>query len=71
MRCERCQGSGVIPTRSGVAGYAGAFQLVCPDCQGCGIGHCCDGLREQPDCRPCDTEPPDECVIELGIFTVS
>jgi hypothetical protein len=32
MICETCHGQQVFPP--------------CPDCGGCGIGHCCDGLIE-------------------------
>jgi hypothetical protein len=45
MRCERCQGLGRDP-RSEPTGPMGTFP--CIECQGMGITHCCDGLREQP-----------------------
>ena len=35
MRCEICHGTGKL-------------LLPCPDCDGSGIAHCCDGLRAQP-----------------------
>lgn len=51
MRCERCQGTGTIliidlmTPRVGINGE----QAPCPDCNGTGITHCCDGLCEQPE----------------------
>jgi hypothetical protein len=45
MRCERCQGLGRDP-KSEPTGPMGTFP--CIECQGMGITHCCDGLREQP-----------------------
>lgn len=54
MRCERCNGKGRIDyIRLGFDYYdeAGAKMPVpsspCPDCNGSGIGHCCDGLQAQ------------------------
>lgn len=44
MRCERCQGGGRVLPGRGSPSYA-----LCPDCNGCGVVHCCDGLREQPE----------------------
>ena len=44
MRCERCQGLGwVIELGDMIGGKP------CPECNGGGIAHCCDGLREQPE----------------------
>ena len=41
MRCTHCHGTGVIET---------AYQhQPCNECQGYGVQHCCDGLREQPE----------------------
>jgi hypothetical protein len=34
MICEACHGQQTYPP--------------CPECGGCGIGHCCDGLVECP-----------------------
>ena len=53
MICETCIGIGEIL----IDGYGmpvsrlrDAIMMVpCPDCDGSGITHCCDGLREQPD----------------------
>ncbi len=42
MRCEVCQGN-----RS-VRGFGTIF-VSCPNCNGTGIQHCCEGLCEQPD----------------------
>jgi hypothetical protein len=45
MRCDVCQGSGFV------AGLETELDVVepCPACNGCGQGHCCDGLREQAE----------------------
>jgi hypothetical protein len=55
MRCDTCHGSGRISAaHSQVTGGetamapAGLTELPCPDCDGCGIAHCCDGICEQP-----------------------
>lgn len=63
MRCERCQGAGIIvnpalPIRPSdiladimdgipVTMPSIPIHLPCPGCGGCGVGHCCDGLAEQ------------------------
>lgn len=65
MVCERCQGQGSLPFihplfRSrrpcGFVGkdISGMTFFVCPECNGSGTAHCCDGLREQPEDRPED-----------------
>ena len=36
MRCNLCNGSGMRPSPGGLA--------PCPECGGCGVAHCCDGL---------------------------
>ena len=41
MLCPWCHGKGV-------AGLEGGRQAPCPECGGCGLVHCCEGLREQP-----------------------
>jgi hypothetical protein len=51
MRCETCQGEGSVSIgRDGKIGpwwLPDAEKVVpCPDCGGCGIAHCCDGLVE-------------------------
>jgi hypothetical protein len=54
MRCETCHGSGRISALHSQAiaetamAPAGLSELPCPDCDGCGIAHCCDGICEQP-----------------------
>jgi hypothetical protein len=59
MRCERCHGLGrVLMRNSGGAGAPREFdvalcmspdgagiEVACPECNGSGIAHCCDGLR--------------------------
>jgi hypothetical protein len=45
MNCERCQGSREVRVYAATIGWT---TLPCPDCNGCGKAHCCDGLREQP-----------------------
>jgi hypothetical protein len=45
MRCETCQGCGGVWGSEKLVGLV----IPCPDCGGCGIGHCCDGLQEQPE----------------------
>lgn len=41
MRCETCAGDGYKI-------HQGIGAIPCPSCNGSGVGHCCDGLREQP-----------------------
>lgn len=61
MRCGRCKGSGEIgypPQFVEVQPVGSMFVrkvmthrgliVPCPDCGGSGIGHCCDGICEQP-----------------------
>ena len=66
MICENCHGRGIIrkavypffewehgseePARRPAYPYR---TLICRDCMGSGIVHCCDGLIEQPeeDCK--------------------
>lgn len=60
MICERCHGTGFVHqsrlarlddmavARNGMIEET----IPCPDCGGCGTGHCCDGLREQPEGAP-------------------
>ena len=65
MRCERCQGNGMVPTSVditvgyrpslGQRGYTVPIVEPCPDCGGCGLAHCCDGLtaaNETPEPEP-------------------
>jgi hypothetical protein len=57
MICDTCHGKGrVIRDASLAVGvmpgdprYPVSIWEPCPDCGGCGIGHCCDGLRAQAD----------------------
>ena len=51
MRCERCRGTGKV--LDGVWWHRQA--VPCPDCGGCGLAHCCDGLtaaNETPEPEP-------------------
>jgi hypothetical protein len=57
MLCPRCHGTHVI--------LVNGQRLPCPECQGVGQIHCCDGLTEQPDAceippQPPPAEPPEE-----------
>jgi hypothetical protein len=61
MRCERCHGLGrVLVDNHGAGGAAFWFgaalpvsadgagiEALCPECNGSGIAHCCDGLCAQ------------------------
>jgi DnaJ-class molecular chaperone len=40
VRCEDCQGKGVLSAEDG--------PRPCPECGGSGIVHCCEGLQAQP-----------------------
>jgi hypothetical protein len=42
MRCEVCQGAGMIRTAPGECS-------PCYECNQFAIIHCCEGLREQPE----------------------
>lgn len=57
MKCERCQGRGRIVTAKGRwrtydCDVEYEASEPCPDCNGSGQAHCCDGLREQPCADP-------------------
>ena len=41
--CKTCSRTGSLVF------VATGESFPCPDCGGCGTGHCCDGLREQPE----------------------
>jgi hypothetical protein len=52
MLCPRCHGTHVI--------LVNGSRLPCPDCQGVGEIHCCDGLQEQPDAEQvCGVKRPE------------
>jgi hypothetical protein len=45
-RCQGCWGIGLV---EGPRSWRSPPNpIVCPDCGGSGIEHCCEGLREQP-----------------------
>ena len=59
MLCHVCHGRHFI--------IVDGRQVPCPECEGFGELHCCDGLTEQPDPTdaamsepPRETSPPDE-----------
>ncbi len=43
MLCPQCYGKHVV--------LLNGSWLPCPECAGIGELHCCDGLREQEECR--------------------
>jgi len=55
MLCDTCRyserpGFVRVRRRARGIGQAGLDEMIpCPDCGGQGIGHCCDGICEQPD----------------------
>jgi hypothetical protein len=58
MRCETCHGTGTVVAPATLDEeqrglndiWAGdPYPFPCPDCGGCGVAHCCEGLREQPE----------------------
>ncbi|HJZ59513.1 MAG TPA: hypothetical protein VKE74_31505 [Gemmataceae bacterium] len=50
MLCPRCHGMHVI--------LVNGQRVPCPECQGMGEIHCCDGLTEQPDACELPRQPP-------------
>lgn len=44
MLCPRCHGTHLI--------LENRQPIPCPECQGMGEIHCCDGLQEQPESCP-------------------
>ena len=49
MRCEPCQGTGIAQWALRKEFISDVALPVCPECDGSGIAHCCEGLIEQPD----------------------
>src|SRR5260370_1011220 len=47
MLCQWGHGKGVVEAPSPAPSIA-----PCPECGGCGLLHCCEGLAEQPDDLP-------------------
>jgi hypothetical protein len=60
MRCEKCQGIGKV---KGIAclhtGQSIEVEMPCRECGGTGVGHCCDGLCEQPEASLNEQEKAD------------
>jgi DnaJ-class molecular chaperone len=57
MRCEECDGTGKVEAiirlgsrlfRVRAPGRGQTALVVCPECGGSGIAHCCEGIRVQP-----------------------
>ena len=58
MICPTCHGKGYV--RSPYIPDLGLWvHSPCPDCGGCGIAHCCDGI-DMPTPQTHDKEPDDE-----------
>ena len=56
MLCPRCHGTHVI--------VEAGQPRPCPECQGMGEIHCCDGLTEQPDASTDEpSEPANGCRV--------
>ena len=65
MRCEACHGRGAVRVTRvplvfpclldalQVAADGTAIELSCPECDGSGIAHCCDGICAQPPTESC------------------
>lgn len=51
MICPVCEGHGNLPvvTINSSGRPVVTHRLPCPECGGCGIVHCCEGLQEQPE----------------------
>lgn len=48
MRCDACHGVGKVRPRESEGQRAGP-DVPCPECNGSGFAHCCDGMCEQPE----------------------
>jgi len=64
MLCDTCRWTerpGFVPARGRARADGKDEMIPCPDCGGQGIGHCCDGICEQPDSSPQQTlsAPPE------------
>ena len=56
MVCERCHGRGIWVYRvDRITKFPDLNARLCPDCGGSGIVHCCEGDREQPMERECES----------------
>ena len=49
MRCEHCKGTGAVPRAATATDRPLVQSIPCPECNGSGFGHCCDGICEQAD----------------------
>jgi hypothetical protein len=49
MKCERCQGKGMIATGFFDGEHLYTDEEPCPECNGSGIQSCCEGTCEQPE----------------------
>jgi DnaJ-class molecular chaperone len=53
MRCDACHGEGKLKQRVSEGPGTGAdlpnLELPCPECNGSGFAHCCDGICAQPE----------------------
>jgi len=48
MICPKCHGSSIIVYTDKFDWLNVRVRSNCPECQGTGIIHCCEGLQEQP-----------------------
>jgi hypothetical protein len=48
MRCDACHGEGKVKRRESEGPHT-APEMPCPECNGSGFAHCCDGMCEQPE----------------------
>jgi DnaJ-class molecular chaperone len=56
MKCERCKGKGMIATGLFDGEHFYTDEEPCPECDGSGFSHCCEGICEQPESEtPSDT----------------
>lgn len=58
MRCDTCHGVGKVWSGPFLTphGERAGMMIPCPDCGGCGVAHCCDGMQEQGGCDEENTD---------------